>query len=128
MELLNVKSDKLFYNDSKATNLNATCVAIESISSMITEEFGEKYLQNRSYKNKAAGAQEAHEAIRPTYVQNKSVSQDKDEQRLYELIWKRAISSQMSNAKLEKTLAFFFAIILSLFGSKFIFFTAVTNL
>ena len=52
---------------------------------------------------KSKGAQEAHEAIRPTYVENRTVSDDLGQQKLYDLIWKRTIASQMSNAKLERT-------------------------
>ena len=66
--------------------------------------YGEKYLQVRKYKNKNESAQEAHEAIRPTYMQNSSVD-DPELNRLYELIWKRTIASQMADAELEKTIA-----------------------
>ena len=58
----------------------------------------------RKYKSKTANAQEAHEAIRPTYFEKKNVSGDRDEQRLYELIWKRTMASQMADAELEKTI------------------------
>eukprot|EP01133_Synstelium_polycarpum_P017338 gene17338-20680_t len=71
----------------------------------IKSAWGEKYLHIRTYKTKSAGAQEAHEAIRPTYFNHHSVSGDSSEQRLYELIWKRAIASQMSEALFEKTTA-----------------------
>lgn len=77
--------------------------AIGNISNAITSEFGEKYLQTRKFKGKSAGAQEAHEAIRPTYFQNRSMGSDSDQKRLYELIWKRTVASQMANAILEKT-------------------------
>ena len=69
----------------------------------ILSQYGEKYSKPRSYVNKAKGAQEAHEAIRPTDMSRHSVSMDRDESRLYELIWKRTIASQMSDAKLERT-------------------------
>ncbi|MBK7096021.1 MAG: type I DNA topoisomerase [Saprospiraceae bacterium] len=77
--------------------------ALGAISEFVKNEFGDKYYQFRTYKSKSANAQEAHEAIRPTYVENKFVSENKDEQRLYELIWKRAIASQMASAELERT-------------------------
>ncbi|MFD2517816.1 type I DNA topoisomerase [Salinimicrobium flavum] len=69
----------------------------------ILKAYGEKYSKSRQFKGKAKGAQEAHEAIRPTSFAAHSVKADKDEQRLYELIWKRAIASQMSEAQLERT-------------------------
>ena len=69
----------------------------------ILKAYGEKYSKSRQFRGKAKGAQEAHEAIRPTNFQNHSVKADRDEQRLYELIWKRAIASQMSEAQLERT-------------------------
>ena len=68
------------------------------------KSFGDKYLQVRKYKNKNESAQEAHEAIRPTYMENSSVD-DPELNRLYELIWKRTIACQMSDAELEKTIA-----------------------
>ena len=78
-------------------------VALQSIAQQIESEYGEEYLQTRRFKNKSNNAQEAHEAIRPTYIQKHSVSGNRDEQRLYELIWKRTIASQMADAVLEKT-------------------------
>ncbi len=69
----------------------------------ITSAYGEKYHQSRNYKGKSKGAQEAHEAIRPTDFSKHNVPAERDQQRLYELIWKRAIASQMSNAQLERT-------------------------
>ncbi len=89
------------YMRTDSTSLSAT--AIGSISDEISNNYGEEYLTVRTYKSKSANAQEAHEAIRPTYIDRKEVSDDRDQQRLYELIWKRTIASQMSNAKLEKT-------------------------
>jgi DNA topoisomerase-1 len=74
------------------------------ISGQINQQFGKKYLQVRKFKNKNESAQEAHEAIRPTYMENATV-EDSDLRRLYELIWKRTIASQMSDAELEKTTA-----------------------
>ncbi len=74
------------------------------LNSQIHKNYGDKYLQLRKYKNKNESAQEAHEAIRPTYMQNNSVD-DAETKRLYELIWKRTIASQMADAELEKTTA-----------------------
>lgn len=89
------------YMRTDSTNLSE--VAIQSISDEIVNNYGKEYLKVRRFKTKKAGAQEAHEAIRPTYMQKVHASGDRDEQRLYELIWKRTIASQMADAKLEKT-------------------------
>jgi DNA topoisomerase-1 len=83
-------------------NLGET--AMDGIKSEIKSSFGDKYLQVRKFKNKNESAQEAHEAIRPTYMENHSVN-DTELNRLYELIWKRTIASQMSDAEFEKTTA-----------------------
>ncbi|WP_417885012.1 type I DNA topoisomerase [Zunongwangia sp.] len=69
----------------------------------ILKAYGEEYAKTRQFKGKTKGAQEAHEAIRPTNFASHSVKAERDEQRLYELIWKRAIASQMSEAELERT-------------------------
>ena len=69
----------------------------------ILKAYGDKYAKARQFKGKSKGAQEAHEAIRPTNFAKHSISGDRDQQRLYELIWKRAIASQMSDAQLERT-------------------------
>ncbi len=69
----------------------------------ILKAYGDKYSKTRQFKGKSKGAQEAHEAIRPTNFEKHSISADRDQQRLYELIWKRAIASQMSDAQLERT-------------------------
>lgn len=89
------------YMRTDSTNLSEQ--AVQSISQQITSEYGEAYLKVRKYKSKTANAQEAHEAIRPTYIEKKNISGNPDEQKLYELIWKRTIASQMSDAQLEKT-------------------------
>lgn len=78
--------------------------ALESIRQEIETRYGNKYHKRRQYSTKNESAQEAHEAIRPTYANNTAVSEDRDEQRLYELIWKRSVTSQMSDAELEKTI------------------------
>jgi DNA topoisomerase I len=89
------------YMRTDSTNLSET--AIQAAAAEIKKSYGEKYVQTRRYKTKSSGAQEAHEAIRPTYFENPTISGNNDEQRLYELIWKRAVASQMSDAELERT-------------------------
>ncbi len=89
------------YMRTDSTNLSN--VALGAITEFVKEEYGEKYHQFRRYSSKSANAQEAHEAIRPSYIQKRNVSSVKDEQRLYELIWKRTIASQMASAQLERT-------------------------
>ncbi|WP_243519015.1 MULTISPECIES: type I DNA topoisomerase [unclassified Candidatus Cardinium] len=79
--------------------------AIEHIAEMVTTTYGADYFQARSYTTKSSTAQEAHEAIRPTDFSLKIASSQKDEQRLYELIWRRAMASQMADAQIEKTIA-----------------------
>jgi DNA topoisomerase-1 len=96
------ESGKITYMRTDSVNLGDT--AMDAIKAEINSSFGANYLQVRKYKNKNESAQEAHEAIRPTYMENKTVS-DPDLNRLYELIWKRTIASQMSDAELEKTTA-----------------------
>jgi DNA topoisomerase-1 len=87
----------------RTDSISLSDLALKSIGDQISSEFGEDYLQIRKYKNKNASAQEAHEAIRPTDISRTNVAGDSDMQRLYELIWKRTIASQMADAKLEKT-------------------------
>jgi len=77
--------------------------AITAISEQIKKDFGDHYAEVRRFKSKDASAQEAHEAIRPTNFEVRTVSGTSDMQRLYDLIWKRTVASQMANAKLEKT-------------------------
>jgi DNA topoisomerase I len=96
------ESGKITYMRTDSVNLGET--AMNDIKSQINNSFGAKYLQVRRYKNKNESAQEAHEAIRPTYMQNSSVD-DPELNRLYDLIWKRTIASQMADAELEKTIA-----------------------
>ena len=92
-----------FITYMRTDSVNLSNDAMSSIKKEIEKEYGESYSNPRSYSTKSKGAQEAHEAIRPTYVENRSVSDDSGQQKLYDLIWKRAIASQMSNAKLERT-------------------------
>ena len=89
------------YMRTDSTNLSS--LAINTSKKFILEHFGEEYLQTRQYKTKAKGAQEAHEAIRPTYIENTEIPGTPQEKRLYELIWKRTIASQMTDARILKT-------------------------
>jgi len=90
------------YMRTDSVSLSET--AMGEIRGAITSSFGNPYYQSRKYKNKNESAQEAHEAIRPTYMTNSTVN-DADLKRLYELIWKRTMASQMADAELEKTIA-----------------------
>jgi DNA topoisomerase I len=96
------ESGKITYMRTDSVNLGET--AMDAIKNEINSSFGDKYLQIRKYKNKNESAQEAHEAIRPTYMDARVVA-DQDLTRLYELIWKRTIASQMADAIFEKTTA-----------------------
>ncbi len=87
----------------RTDSVNLSALAIGASKSEIENQFGEKYSKTRKFTTKSKGAQEAHEAIRPTYFNNHKAGSTKDEQRLYELIWKRTVASQMSDAELEKT-------------------------
>ena len=95
------EAGKITYMRTDSVNLSGT--AIEGATAEILGQYGEDYLNPRKYATKTANAQEAHEAIRPTYFNEKIGSSDPREQKLYELIWKRAIASQMSDAKLMRT-------------------------
>jgi len=90
------------YMRTDSVNLSETAIA--SIAKEIENKYGKKYLHTRRFKTKKSNAQEAHEAIRPTYIERNMVGADRDQQRLYELIWKRTIASQMAEAELEKTI------------------------
>lgn len=96
------ESGKITYMRTDSINLSDT--ALDDIRNQVTKAYGSEYHQPRKFKNKNENAQEAHEAIRPTYMSNTSV-EDEDTRRLYELIWKRTIASQMSDAEFEKTTA-----------------------
>lgn len=95
------ESGLITYMRTDSVNLSkeAQSAALRSIS----ENYGEEYAQARNFKSKNKGAQEAHEAIRPTDVTRSTISAEYDQMRLYDLIWKRTIASQMSDAKLERT-------------------------
>jgi len=97
------ESGHITYMRTDSVNLSET--ALNAASQEIMSAYGDKYYNRRTYKTKSAGAQEAHEAIRPTYFNNHRIAGDSSEERLYELIWKRAIASQMSEAQFEKTTA-----------------------
>jgi DNA topoisomerase-1 len=90
------------YMRTDSSNLSDTAVA--AIAAEIESSYGKNYLHIRKYKSKTANAQEAHEAIRPTYIERKNIGPDRDQMRLYDLIWKRTIASQMSEAEIEKTI------------------------
>ena len=89
------------YMRTDSTNLSS--LAINTSKKFICDNFGEEYSRVRQYKTKAKGAQEAHEAIRPTYIENTEIEGTPQEKRLYELIWKRTVASQMADARLMKT-------------------------
>lgn len=89
------------YMRTDSTNLSG--LAINTAKAFILDNFGEEYSKTRQYKTHSKGAQEAHEAIRPTYIENTSIEGTAQEQKLYNLIWKRTIASQMADAKVERT-------------------------
>ncbi len=95
------ESGKITYMRTDSVSLSS--MAIGAAKNVILNEFGEKYLKTRNFKTKSKGAQEAHEAIRPTFMEKQEVSGAEREKRLYDLIWKRTVASQMSEAQLEKT-------------------------
>ncbi len=97
------ESGKITYMRTDSVNLSQT--ALDAAEAEIKSAYGESYYNRRQYKTKSAGAQEAHEAIRPTYFDQHTIVGDAADKRLYELIWKRAIASQMSEAVFEKTVA-----------------------
>ena len=92
---------RITYMRTDSTNLSA--LALRDIKSVVEEDYGSQYHKERHYHTHSKGAQEAHEAIRPTYISNRDIPGDERERRLYDLIWKRAVASQMSDALLEKT-------------------------
>jgi DNA topoisomerase-1 len=87
----------------RTDSLNLSDDAIKSAVAAISSDFGKDYVHTRKFKTKSAGAQEAHEAIRPTNFRESEAGSEYNEERLYELIWKRAIASQMADAQIEKT-------------------------
>ena len=97
------ESGKITYMRTDSVNLSD--FALDAAKQEITKSYGPQYSKTRQYTNKNKGAQEAHEAIRPTEMGNQQVDGERDEQRLYDLIWKRTVASQMADAELEKTTA-----------------------
>lgn len=97
------EAGKITYMRTDSVNLSS--LAINTAKAVITEQFGEKYSKVRNFSTKSKGAQEAHEAIRPTYIGNADVPGTEQEKRLYQLIWKRTLASQMTEAEFEKTIA-----------------------
>jgi DNA topoisomerase-1 len=99
------EAGKITYMRTDSVNLSE--LAIDAAAKQIKKEFGDQYYQEREFKTKTAGAQEAHEAIRPTHFDADltKISKDRGEARLYELIWKRTVASQMADARLERTTA-----------------------
>ena len=95
------ESGKITYMRTDSVNLSS--LAINTSRKAITELMGEAYVHNRQFTTKSKGAQEAHEAIRPTYIEQTTIEGTGAEKRLYDLIWKRTIASQMAEAELEKT-------------------------
>ena len=89
----------------RTDSVNLSDLALATSRETITSLMGENYVKTRQFATKSKGAQEAHEAIRPTYMSNETISGTAQEQKLYELIWKRTIASQMADAELEKTTA-----------------------
>ena len=95
------ESGLITYMRTDSTNLSG--LAINTAKQYISNNFGEGYSQVRQYRTKAKGAQEAHEAIRPTYIENTSIEGTPQEKKLYELIWKRTVASQMADARILRT-------------------------
>ena len=95
------ESGKITYMRTDSVNLSS--LALGMAKKEITENYGAAYVKTRQYHTKSKGAQEAHEAIRPTYLDQHTIKGTADERRLYELIWKRTIASQMADAQMERT-------------------------
>ena len=95
------EAGKITYMRTDSTNLSN--LALNTSREVISTDFGTKYSKTRQFKTHAKGAQEAHEAIRPTYFDKHEVAGTVNEKKLYELIWRRAIASQMADAEIEKT-------------------------
>jgi len=87
----------------RTDSFNLSKTALDQIKKEVVREFGDKYFSERHYKAKSAGAQEAHEAIRPTDFSNRAAGNDPKQAKLYKLIWSRAMASQMTDAQIEKT-------------------------
>lgn len=101
----------------RTDSVNLSDLALNTSKQTILSLMGEKYVKPRKFATKTKGAQEAHEAIRPTYMENETIDGNAQEQKLYDLIWKRTIASQMADAELEKTTA---TIVISNSAEKFV--------
>ena len=108
------ESGQITYMRTDSTNLSSLCLGASK--KVITENMGAEYHKARNFKTKSKGAQEAHEAIRPTYMDRQTIEGTAAERRLYELIWKRTIASQMADAQIEKT-----TVTISMSGSPYTF-------
>ena len=95
------ESGKITYMRTDSVNLSSLC--LNASRDEIVKTWGEEYHKTRQYHTHSKGAQEAHEAIRPTYMENKTIDGTAQERRLYELVWKRTAASQMADAQIEKT-------------------------
>ena len=95
------ESGRITYMRTDSVNLSS--LALNTAKKVIADQFGENYVHTRQFHTSTKGAQEAHEAIRPTYIENEHAGDSRDEQRLYELIWKRTVASQMAESEVEKT-------------------------
>ena len=96
------ESGKITYMRTDSVNLSQD--ALDAANAEILKLYGQDYANRKSYSNKTKGAQEAHEAIRPSYLNQRKIDGDSAQQKLYDLIWKRTISSQMSDAKIDRTI------------------------
>ncbi len=96
------ESGKITYMRTDSVNLSDD--ALNATRNEILNRYGEEYYQKRKYSNKSKGAQEAHEAIRPSYIKHEKIEGDSSHNKLYELIWKRTVSSQMKDAKIDRTI------------------------
>jgi DNA topoisomerase-1 len=97
------ESGKITYMRTDSVNLSN--LALQQAAEVISSRFGEQYSLSRQYKTRSSGAQEAHEAIRPTDMSIENISGERNEQRLYRLIWQRTLASQMTDARIERTTA-----------------------
>ena len=95
------ESGRITYMRTDSVNLSNLCLG--ACSTMIAGSMGDNNVKTRQYHTSSKGAQEAHEAIRPTYVENQQIEGTQQEKRLYDLIWKRTVASQMADAEVEKT-------------------------
>ena len=95
------ESGRITYMRTDSVNLSKLCLGASK--KVIAEQMGEEYVKTRQYHTSSKGAQEAHEAIRPTYMDQQQIEGNQQERRLYDLIWKRTIASQMADAELEHT-------------------------